>query len=360
MKVGVVTIFALNNFGNSLQNYAVCAVLKKLGMQPETLAVGSGLYPSTFKHVLHRAKVHILCKANQDSEIQLERSYNFVEFSRKYLHPKLFNMPDGFDASIGEDYDYFLVGSDQVWNPDWYNKEREVNFLLQFAPDNKRISFAASFGVDDIPDKWKEIFASNLSRFKSISVREAAGKKIVEELTGKEVQTIIDPTMLLSVDDWNKIAKRPHKFQKNKPYILTYFLGGRTDTVERDIKNYAKANDLEVYNLLDRTQTEIYVSGPREFIYLISHAKLVMTDSFHACVFSFLFQKPFLVYSRQGKEGNMMSRIDTLLKTFSLERKYAGSGLHNELFEADYAKGYEQLETERKRAVDFLLLAIKK
>lgn len=357
MKVGVVTIFALNNYGNSLQNFAVCVALERIGLKPETLAVGSGLYPSTIKHLIHRLKMYILGGTNRSGELQLEKNYRFVQFARRYLHPRLLNMPDGFEANIGQEYAFFFVGSDQVWNPTWYNKEREVNFLLQFAPDNKKISFAASFGVDDIPDMWKEIFTDNLSRFKAISVRENAGKRIVAELIGKEAQTIIDPTMLLTADDWNSISKRPIKFQNRKPYILTYFLGGRTERINSDIRYYAQVYDLEVYNLLDLSQ-EIYTSGPREFIFLVSHAELIMTDSFHACAFSFLFRKPFLVYSRHDKEGNMMSRIDTLLKTFYLERKYVDSGLKNDLFEADYVKGYEQLEIEREKAVKFLKQAI--
>lgn len=96
------------------------------------------------------------------------------------------------------------------------------------------------------------------------------------------------------------------------------------------------------------------MSDPSEFIYLIANAKLVMTDSFHACVFSFLFNKPFLVYSREGSEGNMMSRMDTLLGKFDLKRKYVDSGLSNDIFECDYSNGYKQLVKERAKVEAFL------
>ena len=104
----------------------------------------------------------------------------------------------------------------------------------------------------------------------------------------------------------------------------------------------------------DRDQPELYVSGPEEFIFLLSKAKLVLTDSFHACVFSFLFRKPFLVYKREDTQNNMMSRIDTLLKKFKLQRKFVDSGLHNELFECDYDLGYEILAKERVKVIEFL------
>ena len=89
-------------------------------------------------------------------------------------------------------------------------------------------------------------------------------------------------------------------------------------------------------------------------MYMIEHASLILTDSFHACVFSFLFQKPFQVYSRAGNGMNMMSRIETLLSKFDLERKYVESSLENNLFECDYKEGYKQLKVEREKFENYL------
>jgi exopolysaccharide biosynthesis predicted pyruvyltransferase EpsI len=135
---------------------------------------------------------------------------------------------------------------------------------------------------------------------------------------------------------------------------LTYFIGGRSNRVNTDLKKYAEENNMEIYNLMDYAQPDLFVAGPSEFIYLIAHSQLVMTDSFHACVFSFLFQKPFLVYDRKGKENNMMSRMDTLLEKFDLKRKYVDSELINEILECDYSIGFKQLQFERQKAESFL------
>ena len=112
--------------------------------------------------------------------------------------------------------------------------------------------------------------------------------------------------------------------------------------------------------MLNQADLKSCKAGPREFLYLIDHADLVLTDSFHACVFSFIFGKPFRVYPREGKETNMLSRINTLLKTFSLERKFSESGLKNDWLEHDYSAGYEALKTEREKAKQYLKSSISK
>ena len=104
----------------------------------------------------------------------------------------------------------------------------------------------------------------------------------------------------------------------------------------------------------------MYASGPREFVYLFSKASLIMTDSFHGCVFSFLYDRPFLVYRREDNKADMFSRIEMLLKKFAISRKYIDSGLENELFEADYSEGKKLLEMERKKFKKYLIDSMKK
>ena len=157
-----------------------------------------------------------------------------------------------------------------------------------------------------------------------------------------------------------EFAKVSKNIDYSKPYILTYFLGNRSEQIESDMKKYAREYNYKLYNLMDYTQFNVFISGPSEFIYLIEHASLVLTDSFHACVFSFLFNKPFLVYSRQSDNmENMMSRIETFLSKFHLERKYVNSGLINDVMECDYIEGFKQLEIERKKVIEFLKMSMK-
>ena len=139
-------------------------------------------------------------------------------------------------------------------------------------------------------------------------------------------------------------------------YILTYFLSPKC---EEAIKQLEEIQDNRcVYELLNPKDAVAGSAGPSEFIWLFDHADLILTDSFHACVFSFLFNKPFLVYDRNWTECSMNSRLDTLLKKFHLERKYASSGLGNNIWEHNYEEGYKQLEKERLKAITFLKNAL--
>lgn len=353
-KAIIVTIYDPKpNYGNRLQNYAVQTVLESLGVKTETISAEKSMVSEKekLKYYIQRLFKYRLPGNKTFWKAIFPRLLVFDRFNRHYINTKHIDQIDQIDEA-----DYYVLGSDQVWNATWYDKEsiKKDLFLLTFARPEQKVCFSPSFGIDTLPTEWIPWFKHKLKSFPFLSVREEAGKILIWELTGKEAEILIDPTMMLDKVKWMKIAKKPMKLNLNTPYILTYFLGGRSDRINNDLNRIAKENGFNIYNLLDETQQGVYVSGPCEFIYLISQAKLVLTDSFHACVFSFLFQKPFLVYSRQGKENNMMSRIETLLKKFNLERKYVDSGLENELLEADYSDGYKQLIIERQKTMTFL------
>src|SRR5699024_4424214 len=124
------------------------------------------------------------------------------------------------------DFDFFIVGSDQVWNP--HNLHGTSFYFLDFAPKEKRISYSASFGIDSIPEKYEKLYIEKLSEMSHISVREHAGANIVKKLTGTDAPVLVDPTMLLTKDEWLSLSKRASNRPKS-PYMLTYFLGGPND-----------------------------------------------------------------------------------------------------------------------------------
>lgn len=349
-KIAIVTIDD-TNLGNRLQNYAVQQELVALGGKPETLRhsclMGRGtnflpirycvrLIQSVRKKIKNRKKINI-----------------YSDFRKKITWSKYYLGRKREVSRILNKYDYILVGSDQVWNTNWYGEQ----MFLSFVPPEKRVSYAASFGITSIPEDKRAMVRENLLKFKAISVREEAGAKIVKELTGRDATVLVDPTLMLDKEEWIKIEKKPRRVDFSKPYILTYFLGQKTERMERDVKKQAGKNGLQVFNLMDKQEKALYATGPGEFIYLVHHATLVMTDSFHACVFSFLFGKPFLLYERVGS-CDMMSRMDTLFDTFDLRRKYVDSGLPNAVLECDYSVGYKNLERERKKAIEFLKNAL--
>lgn len=354
MKVGIVTITnGTCNYGNHLQNYALVKSLEQFGIEAETIY---DIYNAKYKaSIRHRIKNYIIStsglKIKNHHKALKERAFDL--FAQKYLN---YTQPvEGYlpENKINE-YDYFVAGSDQVWNPLFSISEEHWNFLLLgFAPQNRRISYAASIGIPDIPAEYRNSFKECLSGYKAISVREDAGANIVKDITGREAEVVVDPTLLLNASQWRELAKKPTSINCEQKYILTYFLGGYDEHVTKEIESYAQEG-WKIYNLLDETQSKLWALDSANFVYLIDNAELILTDSFHASVFSFILGKPFKVYDRNWHEGNMNSRLETLLSMFHLKRKYAGSGLANDIWEHDYEEGYKQLEIEREKALTFL------
>lgn len=351
-KVAVVTITnGPYNYGNQLQNYAVLKVLDKIGVHADTLYnIVNATYMISLKHYI-KNKMFSFFRIR--GYLTAQRELSFKEFTSQYIR---YTKPicDDVPKDIIEKYDFFLAGSDQVWNPELSGSiEHWKYLLLMFVPENKRISFSASIGIPEMPLKYVDDFKEAVSKYVALSVREDTGAKLIKSISGRNSEVLIDPTLMLSAEEWMLIAKKPLGVDTAKKYILTYFLGDVGNSITATITQY-KEMGYAIYNLLDKSQEKLYIAGPSQFIYLIANASLVLTDSFHACVFSFIFGRPFLVYAREGKENKMFSRIYTLLNTFNLERKYVESGLENESFESDYSEGYRQLEIEKKKTLDFL------
>lgn len=178
---------------------------------------------------------------------------------------------------LSEQFDYFIAGSDQIWNP--YYDFVGTTELLEFARPEQRISYAASFGVNEISDEKKEVYAKNLSQFKALSVREKRGAEIIKELTDREAKVVLDPTMLLTIEQWSKVEKKS-KFIPKKKYGLVYSLGEKNTDFENAINLYGKEMKIFDIRTLQKNGREIPV-GPAEFLYLIHHAEIILTDSFH-------------------------------------------------------------------------------
>ena len=359
MKIGIVTIYDLMNYGNRLQNYATEAILRKLNHDVETLILREFTDKDILRLILRRKGAGYNWNWKQESSdyvaslsmLEKRKYYAFKKFSYSFLNIKKITYWKRFSKSVDAQYDFFFAGSDQIWNP-FVSQAKDWEFL-SFACPCKRNSWAASFGVSDLGSK--EGYIKNcLMKMNHISVREKDGAEIVERLTGKKAVVLIDPTMMLSREEWSKISLKPSDFKTNHPYILTYFLGERGKCASSDIDSFSSQFNLDVIHLNEKKNESIFSAGPSEFLWLFEHSSFILTDSFHACVFAFLYNKPFLVYDREGTNKNMNSRLKTLLSTFHIERKYANSGLPNDIWEHDYTEGYKQLEIERKKAFDFL------
>ena len=353
----IVTLIGYNNFGNRLQNYALQEVLLTNGSKyVETLSIASLKDESLLISFIRAIKYKFFIKTKKNN-----RFYKFKNFNSKYI--LMTNKTIHFYSDLkklNKEYDYFIVGSDQVWN---HNMTHNFNiYFLENVDNTKKISYAASFGVDFYDSSYKFKYKQYLNEFKSLSVRENIGKKIVIELTNRnDVEVLVDPTMLLTTDEWDKVSIRPSQLDdiKEKKYILNYFLGELSESRKKEIDRIAEKYECHIINILDKNDP-FYDSGPSEFLYLEKHAFLICTDSFHSCVFAILYNRPFVVFDREQKGvENMNSRIDTLINKFNLkDRKYNGKNITTSNLNHDYTDAYKILESERKKSNDFLKKAL--
>ena len=351
-NVAIVTCIGKSNFGNRLQNYALQKVIEDLGYNVETLDNISYLnnidnYEENYKEYLEYKEE----KEKRDYSNRFRIAY-FEEFDKNVKFRE--GMVTALDLS-STNYDYYVVGSDQVWNPH-HGKLKDLDLLVGI-DDSKRISYAASIGIDELPESVKEKSKNEWLKFKAISVREDKGKEIIEELTGrKDVQVNLDPTMLLTSEEWSKLAKRPKQLKTDK-YILNYFLGELSEQRKNEIERIAKENDCEIINILDKNG-EFYETGPSEFLYLEQNAFLICTDSFHSSVFSILFNRPFIVFNREDINKSMNSRIDTLINTFKLTNRNYDGKITSDNLNHDYSEAFKILDSKRMEAIEYLRKAL--
>lgn len=352
MKVGIITITEGENFGNRLQNYAVQYILEKENIQAETIRNYKD--ENIYLYILKK-RVKKLIKKIFDLEKNPEekRKKFFNKFNKEFINFSKYKISNkNMSKKINNFYDYFICGSDQIWNSN-YKENGLVNFL-QFCEPNKRVAFAPSFGTNELNENYKELYKKWIESIPKISIREEAGKKIIEELTGrKDVEVLVDPTMLLNAEEWDKVSRKPEQL-KEKKYILNYFLGNLSEERKNEINRVAKENDCDIINLLDKN-SPFYSIGPSEFLYLEKHAFMICTDSFHSCVFAILYNRPFIVFNREDNTVSMNSRIETLINKFCLDnRQYNEQNITNENIKCNYTKAYKILEEERKKAKLFL------
>lgn len=355
MKAGIVTICDTENMGNRLQNYALQRALSRYAEDVVTIKNK----PRLESKLANLKQGSVLAdSAALNRLLGKPRKAKLLQFNQKYLSASRrcywCNEPD---VSIAPEdaCDIYCAGSDQIWNPNFYRSEM-FNYL-GFTSRDTAFAYAASFGIDQIPPHHQEAVRNGLNHLKYISVREAAGKKIVEELTGRtDVQVLVDPTMLLTAGEWSEILKQPAAPLPER-YLLTFFLGSVSQSRKDAIAHLAADRDCQVIDLMD-PGSPFHVIGPDEFLYLIAHADAVCTDSFHGSVFSFLFQRPLAIFSRispDGSHSDMGSRLKTFADTFCLDHCIATQDRLPQIPEtADYSSGMEVLKSERAKASAFL------
>lgn len=361
MKIGIITYWITrSNYGTVLQNYALQTFLRSFGFETFLIRTDiplgcsrldyykSLLQKNGFFSLISYFKSRLFCKIARkiSSENKNDDKRNFPDFVNKNLNPtKIFRSLSELESDCPM-ADIYIAGSDQVWNTYGENygavSEQIKTYLLSFVPDSaKKISCAASFGKSSLAVEFESLFKKELSRFDFISCREKSGVEICKRLGFENAVLQQDTTMLLSSDEYKKIASK--SLVPKKPYILLYLLGNDTDFSTRRLKQFAKLKNLEVVYVPANEAQKINFHKKtfptvEEWLGLYENASTVVTNSFHGTVFSLIFNKPFLSVHQTGKFEDQNVRIDSLLEDF---------GLKNRIFSGDFEKLFSSVDFEK-------------
>lgn len=225
---------------------------------------------------------------------------------------------------LQSEFDAFICGSDQIWNPYWM----DPNFYLSFVKSKKKIAYAPSIGIQTIPDNFFPEIKRLLSGFHAISVREKNGSKQIESIISKKVSNVCDPVFLLDKSYWMKYIEK-YSTDIKQDYVFYYLLSYHSEHW-RAIKRFASERGLKIVGI-PVVGREFYFyrgekivdAGPFEFLKLLSSAKYVLTDSFHATSFSIILEKQFYVFERFSPKGqySQNSRVNSLLEEYGLTNR---------------------------------------
>lgn len=375
-KIGILTVFTGYNYGSLLQAYSTQEVLKQLGYEPSLLWDKEGLIKGRdvrIKKILAMAfRALIQPKAFREGMASYKSANNqrvldesrgkFDEFAKNYLKIERYSFSNLKKIASAKEYHAFICGSDQIWN----SKAVYVDplYYLRFAPNNKKIAYAPSFGKEEIPDYNREKIKNYLQDFKKLSIREQKGKELIKGLINKDVPVLIDPTLLLDGEYWRSLSK-PLNLE---PYVLFYFLSEPSkETIEKLKKTETYLNKkVVVIPSISDWHNELYKvenmpTGPLEFISLIKNAVFVCTDSFHGMAYSINLNIPFLIFKRNhGKASDQSSRISSLLNILGLDNRFVSNEEFNleNIDIVDFDQSNNILAKERDKGMLYLEQAL--
>ncbi|TAJ11260.1 polysaccharide pyruvyl transferase family protein [Marinilabiliaceae bacterium JC017] len=363
-KAAIITILDNQNIGTYLQAYALVATLRKNNISSKVInyqrKTRSPL--SIAKHIWKTKKGCLGAVASIVYRIPI--FFIVKKKCRRFLESKVpFTTPYSSYEELKNNppkADIYITGSDQVWNS-VHNRGFDSVFYLKFIESSAaKYSYGSSIGMARIPANEKKLMKDSLEEYRLISTRESSAKKLLGEIGINNVETVLDPTLLLSKEEWSLIAKE-NGFKKKEPYLLIYSVESeRKELIKKIAFEIAKQRGLKVYSITSDWFREgfggdksFYLSGPEIFINLFMNADFAVVSSFHGTAFSVNFNIPFLSIT----PGRFNSRIKSLLKIVDLESKII-SDVEFALNEAeksiDFNKVNVILGEKRKESLLFL------
>lgn len=370
MKIGIITWFHFENYGTKLQAIALQQYLRMLGHNAELINFKLSPsrksektpFPEKLKRQPHKYAM-VFARRRFSHEIE-QRSVKLKHAIDEYCILTEEIQTEAAYISICNKFDLIICGSDQIWNPNCYHRYYYADF-----PEIKvrRVSYAPSLGVNAIPEQISTNMKQSILKFEAISVREQKGAELLEKLIGIRPDVVVDPTMLLTKEEWTSLLQIGE--EKSERYVVCLFL---TDNRNhwRAAKQFSKKNHLKMriipyWGFSYFKRGSIYANaGVEDFVSLIKNAEYVLTDSFHAAVFSLIFQKQFLVFQRFREDDRISqnSRIQNLLELAGVESSLLGFGTSSisKIPDINYEKVTERLEKKILDSKHFLSLVLKK
>lgn len=355
--IGIITFHSQYNCGSALQAVALQDAVEKLGF---TCKIINYYYEKDMKSYYirfykHDARVIVFDLFLLPKNILQHHRYK--QFQRTYMHltPRV-KTPEGVSEQI-ENFSVIICGSDQIWNLNVHDEIEPVYFMTIKIGKQKTIAYAPSMGgsIKKIGDEnFKDRFTHAIMNFDYLSAREDKLRTTLSLLTGKEIMQVLDPTLLFDSDYYDQLIA-DYQLQLPKKYLFCYCLwGNHKKSIIKYAVTYARNHHLKiVYYSKNRFwgsdfYKNIYAKGPLAFIYAIKNADFVISDSFHACVFSILFQKKFKTYAEDSKRN----RMDSLFDLLGIKGCFFGEENYTE--EIDYNVVNLILEAERRKSWEFL------
>lgn len=359
MKIGILTFHNAHNYGAVLQVYALKKQIEKIGHNVEVINYHhSNILADYPKNKIIKQglkidktkKISNLIRNVYSNKFYRNRWNKFDTFIRYNITN---NEPIYTIEEIQKlNFDTYICGSDQIWNPDITGGDLSQEFFLYFDTTAKKISYGASMGRKELPSHLENKFKKYIDGIHHVSVREEELKNYAQKLTNKDIKVVLDPTMLLHKEEYDKIAT--HKLYEK--YLLIFSLV-EDELLTEVAKTIANKLNLNIIEVNDRKKMNYFCeqvsdASPNDFISLIKNAEFVITNSFHATVFSILYEKKFYTIAR--KSGNN-ERMRNLLSMIGEEDRLIDDKQKiNFNEEINYKEVKEKIEIKRKESIEFL------
>lgn len=360
-KIGIVTWHYYSNFGSGLQAFALQKMISDIGYDVEIINYRNPQicrrvwWKEILKCILHNT-VGVF-----DNKVYVKTLSGTKNFQNRYLSlTTRFECPEKIADIVGG-FSCLVYGSDQIWAPNVYNPI----YMGGYVPMHiRKISYAASIGLNDIPINLVRVYKENLSSYHAVAVREEEGRVLLKKKCGIESKVVLDPTLMLNVATYSKMQRRV-KGIKGK-FIYCYFLNKEHEYRET-VEEYARKHELQIVGSSDKNSDSEWMIklaniGADQFLWLINNAETIFTDSYHGSIFSLLFHKNFWTFVR-FKENNPIcqnSRIRQLQNNFNIGHRIIPSkGVVDDSKVIDFDYFEKRLEELRLDSISYIMEALK-